>query len=309
MSSILDRLKEKLISYIDNQDSSSFVKKLKLVAEEIEEVKTSFTDIERVKDLDQAYGQTLDNYGSNVGERRKGNTDKLYRLLIRIKIAENTSDATLDYIVQALALALDRDEKEIYVEEGWNFINDEQPASIYVSFPSEVFNDYNITYDRFIQLFNSVVAAGVSTDFFVIEEDNINIAATMPYAEASTLPFCDTINTGQWTDQTTGSVYTSNVIGEYSIKDQDLPFLAGFFADDETLEYPKGVIYAMDVVEMYSNEDQELPFAGNLYSNNHEEFFNSGKLYATDIALETSRILYDKTFNYCNTFECGEVAV
>lgn len=295
MSNILENLKEKLISYVSTK--GNFVKKLKLIAEEIEEVKVSFDDVEQVKDLKQAYGQTLDNYGSNIGERRKGNTDNLYRLLIRIKIAENTSDATIDYIVQALALALDRDEKEINIEEGWNFIDEEQPASLYLSFPSEVFKDYNITYDRFIQLFNSVVAAGVSTDFFINEKDNIDIIATMPYTEFSTIPFADTIRTGQWTDQTTGEIYESIFQEEYSTKEQKLPFIGGFFSGNEDLDYPSAVIDVRRVLCSTNTYSKTLPYSGGLYSNGHQELSNQGVKYDSNLRLNSAYSIKDVSYN------------
>jgi ATP-dependent helicase/DNAse subunit B len=99
MSKILEAMKEKFISFISKEDDSNFVKKLKMLAEEMEIVQTAFDDIEDVKSLNDAYGKTLDYYGANVGESRKGNDDTLYRLLIRIKIAENTSDGSIPYLI------------------------------------------------------------------------------------------------------------------------------------------------------------------------------------------------------------------
>lgn len=273
MSNILENMKKRLLHYINKNEESSFNKKLKLLAEEMEEIKTAFIDIDEVKNLKEAFGENLDNYGANIGENRKGNNDKLYRLLIRIKIAENTSNGSINHIVNALSLAIDKPLEEIYVQEGWDFIDEQQPASIFVSFPSQVFGNYNINYERFIELFNNVVGGGISTDFFVIEEDNIDVVATVPYTLFSSIPFCDTINTGQWTEQARSKIYKSILLQSYSTK------------------------------------PQHLPFAGALYSGDHQEQFNNMLEYIKNISFVSSRALYEKSFNYCNTFECGEVAV
>ena len=305
MSSILDKLKDKLIHFINDNDDSNLVKKLKLVTEEIEEVKLAFEDTEKIKDLAQAYGKNLDHYGSNVGEARRGNEDKLYRLLIRIKIAENTSDATIDYVVQALAMALDRPVEDIYIREGWDFIDETQPAALYTSFPAEVFQDYNITYDRFIELFNNVIGAGISTDFFVLEEDSINVVATMPYTEFSTIPFADTIRTGEWTDQATAQLIETIFQEEYSTQEQELPFIGGFFSDDENnLDYPDATKDQMNVNENYINQKSSLPFA---YTIKVGQWTSQtiAEIYVTDLITSLSHHLH--SYNFVDQFYCGEV--
>jgi hypothetical protein len=308
MSKILEAMKEKFISFITKNEDSDLIKKLRMLAEEMEIVQTAFDDIEEVKNLNDAYGKTLDHYGANVGESRKGNDDTLYRLLIRIKIAENTSDGSIPHIIDALSLAIDRPPEDIYVQEGWSFVTEEQPASIFLSFPSEVFSDYNITYERFINLFNNVVGGGISTDFFLIEEDDINIVATMPYTEMSTLPYCDTVKTGEWTDQFTGEIYLSNVYEKYSTQKQEYPFLAGLYSGSTEIDYPQGVIDRMNVQEIYSTADQILPFTANLISGGYEES-NRGYSFKSILNFNISFEKYAKDYNYCNTFRCGEVAI
>lgn len=308
MPDILEAMKEKLISFVNKNNDSNFVKKLKMLADEMEIVQTAFDDIEKVKNLNDAYGKTLDYYGSNVGESRKGNDDILYRLLIRIKIAENTSDGSIPHIIDALSLAIDRPPEDIYVQEGWSFVTEEQPAAIFLSFPSEVFNDYNITYERFIKLFNNVVGGGISTDFFLIEKDKINIVATMPYTEFSSLLYCDTFKTGQWTDQFTGKIYLNNVYELYSTQKQEYPFLAGLYAGSKVIDYPQGIIDSMRVQEIYSTAAQPLPFTANLISGGHKES-NKGYNFKSIISLNTSLKKYTKDYNYCNNFKCGEVAI
>lgn len=332
-------MKERLISFINSDDNSNFVKKLKLAAEELEELKLAFNDIEKTKDLNQAYGQSLDNYGANLGEQRKGNEDLLYKLLIKLKMTENTSTATLNYIVKSLALALDKDESEIHIEEGWNFFIDKEkpePASLYLSFSPEVFKDYNITYDRFIQLFNNVVAAGVSTDFFIIEKDSIKISTAMPYAQFLSFPFCNTIRTGQWSDQSTGEIYKSIFQTKYSTQKQKLPFSGGFFSGNDNLDYPSAVVDTTNILSKSSTKKQSLAYCGkldsitqglsycnylelkskfkkNLVDYNYASIKNyhqiEGKETKTNLDINNSLNYIFKDYSFSNELRCGEVRV
>lgn len=91
-----------------------------------------YTGLESVRDsrnIDKAYGKSLDLLGANVGQFRNGEDDDFYRLLIKTRIIANLSigDApTINRVMSALI-------KEVYLgleEVWWNKDHLFEPAAI-----------------------------------------------------------------------------------------------------------------------------------------------------------------------------------
>lgn len=91
-----------------------------------------YTALESVRDsrnIDKAYGKSLDLLGANVGQFRNGEDDDFYRLLIKTRIIANLSigDApTINRVMSALI-------KEVYLgleEVWWNKDHLFEPAAI-----------------------------------------------------------------------------------------------------------------------------------------------------------------------------------
>lgn len=55
-------------------------------------------DVRESRDIDKAYGKTLDYIGANVGQLRAGESDEIYRLLIKTKIISNLSSGDIPTI-------------------------------------------------------------------------------------------------------------------------------------------------------------------------------------------------------------------
>lgn len=86
----------------DNYSREGQVNNKKLhqvVYAEYEEIKNVFEDIKASRDIDQAYGKTLDLIGGNVQQPRGvGEDDELYRLMIKTKIIANLSQGDIETI-------------------------------------------------------------------------------------------------------------------------------------------------------------------------------------------------------------------
>lgn len=91
-----------------------------------------YTGLESVRDsrnIDKAYGKSLDLLGANVGQFRNGEDDDLYRLLIKTRIIANLSIGdipTINHVMSALI-------KEVYLgleEVWWNKDHLFEPAAI-----------------------------------------------------------------------------------------------------------------------------------------------------------------------------------
>ena len=81
------------------------------------DIRQALAGIEDSRDINKAYGQTLDNIGKNVGQIRQGEDDELYRQLIKVRIIANLSMGNIPTINKVLSTLV----KDIYtgLEEAW----------------------------------------------------------------------------------------------------------------------------------------------------------------------------------------------
>lgn len=91
-----------------------------------------YTGLESVRDsrnIDKAYGKSLDLLGANVGQFRNGEDDDLYRLLIKTRIIANLSIGDIPTINRVMSALI----KEVYLgleEVWWNKDHLFEPAAI-----------------------------------------------------------------------------------------------------------------------------------------------------------------------------------
>lgn len=79
---------------------------------------TDFNDIADSRDIQNATGATLDNYGAMVGVARSGATDEQYRTKILNKISVNTSGVDANSIIRSIGQTLNTDSSGISISEG-----------------------------------------------------------------------------------------------------------------------------------------------------------------------------------------------
>lgn len=162
MPNFWEQIRDKLTENYDKSPGSKVSRLLKIVADELEEIKVALTTIESWRDIDTAQGATLDRIGLNVEQFRGLASDDIYRVLIKSKIARNRSDGTINTMIEVLSIALDADPSEIGIQELYADEFAPEPAAIsVVSVPIARLLEIGMTGPQFGQLVAKMTAAGV----------------------------------------------------------------------------------------------------------------------------------------------------
>lgn len=143
------------------------------------EIEKAFIDVMESRNIEKAYGKTLDNLGGNVGQFRQGEDDELYRRLIQVRIIANLSIGNIPTINTVMSALV----KEIYLglEEVW--LDDDrgnEPSAIKLNL-SEFSKSFPI------DLIMSIKSAGVRVLFSVYKEKHQNIYYAMADQRKKTL--------------------------------------------------------------------------------------------------------------------------
>lgn len=104
-----------------------------------DEVFAAFDEIRMSRDLDKAYGETLDKIGANVGQFRLDEDDDLYRQLIKVRIIANLSLGNIPTINKVLSVLT----KDVYLglREAWDKTEyQNEPAKIVVNLSRSIEN-------------------------------------------------------------------------------------------------------------------------------------------------------------------------
>lgn len=132
-----------------------------------DEVYRAFEDIRESRDLDKAYGMTLDKIGANVGQVRLDENDELYRQLIKVRIIANLSLGNIPTINKVLSVLT----KDVYLglREAWS-------ESEYQNEPSKIIINLSRSYDGYpIELVNRIKSAGVRVLTEVLSKSKHNL--------------------------------------------------------------------------------------------------------------------------------------
>ena len=114
-------LPEKLLdllphNYIKNINSN-LGNVIKIVSEEMQEANSARKEIYNNLDIDTATGEFLNRIGRNLGQRRAGLNDKIYRLLIKAKIQQNLSPADTNSLIEYISILLQIDREDVEIHE------------------------------------------------------------------------------------------------------------------------------------------------------------------------------------------------
>lgn len=104
-----------------------------------DEVFAALDEIRMSRDLDKAYGETLDKIGANVGQFRLDEDDDLYRQLIKVRIIANLSLGNIPTINKVLSVLT----KDVYLglREAWDKTEyQNEPAKIVVNLSRSIEN-------------------------------------------------------------------------------------------------------------------------------------------------------------------------
>lgn len=150
----------KLTDVFRKEEGSNVGKLVLLLSEQIDTLNDTFYKIESWRDVDTAEGAALDLIGDNVGQRRGTVGDELYRVLIKARIARNSSDGTINSVIAALARSIDADPSKIKIRALWSSGGD--PAAVIIEgVPLAELNKVGMTAAQFGYIAQKIVAGGI----------------------------------------------------------------------------------------------------------------------------------------------------
>lgn len=118
-----------------------------------DEVYRAFEEIRASRDLDKAFGKTLDKIGENVGQFRMDEDDDLYRQLIKVRIIANLSLGNIPTLNKVLSVLT----KDVYLglKEVWD-------KEEYRHEPSKIIIELGSTAKKFpFEIVEAIKSAGV----------------------------------------------------------------------------------------------------------------------------------------------------
>jgi hypothetical protein len=158
MSIFLD-FTRKLTDVFTKKSDSNVGKLVLLLSERIDLLNETFTKIESWRDIDTAQGSTLDLIGENVGQNRGMTTDEMLRVLIKARIARNSSDGTFNSVINALARSINADPSKISMRA---LYDEGEPAAVIIeNVPLAELNKVGMTAVQFGYIAQKIVAAGI----------------------------------------------------------------------------------------------------------------------------------------------------
>lgn len=147
-----------------NKSPSSNIGKLfKLIADELQEVRSNLEKIEEYRDVDKATGHTLDKIGGNVKQYRGASTDEIYRILIKSKIARNMSTGDINTIIRIVSQTINSDYSDIQIVEMYN--DDESPEAAAIKLleiPLSKINEVGMSSSQFGRMIERTLPGGIS---------------------------------------------------------------------------------------------------------------------------------------------------
>ncbi|TDX48329.1 hypothetical protein [Orenia marismortui] len=152
-----ERLLEALTSVYTKTQDSKIARFITLVTDQIDEIYVVKDKIKDSRNIETAFGETLDKIGEAVQQERGSLGDPTYRLLIKSKVARNRSTGDINTILTVMESMLDISQEDILLEENPG----NEPASVYIEIPLVAVGQYNITREHFITILNRITAAGV----------------------------------------------------------------------------------------------------------------------------------------------------
>ncbi|OSH15693.1 hypothetical protein HS5302_1876 [Enterococcus faecalis] len=122
------------------------------------------------RSIDEARGKGLDELGANVGQARGKTTDEIYRVLIRGKVARNTSDGSIDKMLHAIATSLNCHPSDIHIISANETVDEKEPACVIIKkAPLDYLNSSGLSISQFLQIVESISAGGIRVAYVNLE--------------------------------------------------------------------------------------------------------------------------------------------
>jgi hypothetical protein len=159
-----DSLKRAPHTYSKDKESL-WGKLIGIFTPEIDLIKSVFTQIKSSKDIDLATGKTLDKIGGNVDQGRGKTSDQIYRSLIKIKIARNICEGTIDKLIEVIAVSMGIEFSEVGITEEWEILSG-RGGVVSVFVPDYALNNLGMSPEQFTLLIDKVMPGGVGIGAF-----------------------------------------------------------------------------------------------------------------------------------------------
>ena len=183
MSSVYDKLIQRLTNNYAKDPNSNIGKILQLLAYPLQEHQDTRDKIEEYRDIDLAEGVTLDRIGGNVQQPRGQANDAIYRIMLKAKIKANLSDGTINTVIDYISFILQIDPSEVEVHETWED-NVGKYANLHINVPTKPINEIGLSLNQFAQLVRNVLAAGVGCS--VLAEGTFQFSSISNQSETDT---------------------------------------------------------------------------------------------------------------------------
>ena len=132
---------------------------------QLEELDKNIRDMSGQFDIDNASGAELDRIGKILGEERNGNTDRIYRIYLKLRTMLNTADGTVEDIIKFV--------KFFFSSETVHLVPN-YPAGLRI-----LHDGFNDTVD-FNRIIKQIVGAGIAYD----TREIFNMTEEFPIDEA-----------------------------------------------------------------------------------------------------------------------------
>lgn len=143
---------------------SNNAKILEIERSECEKLRTTLREIDAILDLENAYGKTLDLYGTRVGQPRGLATDDQYRVLIKAKIVRNLSNGSLPSIIESLCATFSCDPSEVSIRE-----TEDTCAVMVESLPLSAIIKSGFSTSQTVAIIEALLPVGAKLDSFLFE--------------------------------------------------------------------------------------------------------------------------------------------
>lgn len=121
-----------------------------------ENLRAGLDAIFNILDMDNATGETLDNYGDRVNQPRGNATDEQYLYMIKTKIARNLTNGSEPAVIDAICMTLKCEPSQVLL------IEREEPGVVeLVTLPFDVIVKAGFTTNQLVALIESLLPVGV----------------------------------------------------------------------------------------------------------------------------------------------------
>lgn len=150
----LEQMLETLPSCYNKDINGNIGKLFNLVGNNLEELNALLTKINAWRDIDQAEGFVLDKIGKNLGQTRGTLADIQYRLLLKIKRKQSTSNCSVNSIIDIIKNIFDCSFTDITLQQIF-------PFHVAIVLPADFAVQHLISEEELQSFLQGTLAAGI----------------------------------------------------------------------------------------------------------------------------------------------------